>query len=133
MIGSRDSNVEFSRKRPGTTTAHESARTEGVSENPPFGALASVWLKNRTMQTRVVHTRPRHSQIGGVRAFIISVTGGWRGGMDAWITSPSSICMHAREKKSLRRTGAVEYRIYTRALETILAGVHETSPGGGLR
>ena len=124
MIGSRDSNVEFSRKRPGTTTAHESARTEGVSENPPFGALASVWLKNRTMQTRVVHTRPRHSQIGGVRAFIISATGGWRGGMHA--------CMRVK-KKSVRRTGAVEYRIYTRALETIPAGVHETSPGGGLR
>ena len=37
------------------------------------------------------------------------------------------------EKKSVRRTGAVEYRMYTRALETIPAGVHETSPGGGLR
>ena len=96
MIGSRDSYVEFSRKRPGTDDSPRVRGRRVCRKILPSAHWPVCGKKIGLCKPVSVHTRPRHSQIGGVRAFIISATGGWRGAWHhAWIS-----CMHARGKKN---------------------------------
>ena len=141
MIGSRDSYVEFSRKRPGTDDSPR-VRADG-------GCVGKSSLR-RTGQCVV----KKSDDANPCRSHASAPLTNWWGPrihhLPAHSLSPRPadgvVCMHACmhgwrtciacmgvEKKPVRRTGAVEYRMYTRALETIPAGVHETSPGGGLR
>ena len=126
MIGSRDSNVEFSRKRPGTDDSPR-VRADGgcVGKSSLRRTGQCVVKKSDDANPCRSHASAPLTNWWGPRTHYLRDrrTAWWHACMDG---VQHHACMRV-EKKSVRRTGAVEYRMYTRAIETIPAGVHETS------